>query len=286
MSFDPVAHDPATVDRDHPATMASVTFDSHGAVVNGVLLIAQGPGPHPTVLLLHGFPGNERNFDLAQVFRRAGWNVLVFHYRGCWGSQGDYSFAHVLQDVGAALSFLRCARCASSQELHRVEPSNIVLVGHSMGGFAALMTAASDSQVRAVASISGANCAVLARALESEVPGYQSINVMFEEALSRLQGTTAEALEEEIIDAGERWDLVRQAETLADRSVLLVAASRDEDLLVGLHHTPLVRALEAEGSGDLTHVVIDSDHSYNDRRIALARTVLAWLERQRLDVEG
>ena len=283
MDFDPIAHDPAIVDRDYPATMASVTFDSHGAAVNGVLLIAQGPGPHPTVLLLHGFPGNERNFDLAQVFRRAGWNVMVFHYRGCWGSQGDYSFTHVLEDVGAALGFLRCA---SSQELHRVEPSSIVLVGHSMGGFAALMTAASDSQVRAVASISGANCGVLARALESEVAGDQSINVMFEEALSRLQGTTAEALVEEIIDAGERWDLVRQAEALDDRSVLLVAASRDEDLPVGLHHTPLVRALEAEGAGDLIQVVIDSDHSYNDKRIALARTILDWLERQRPDVGG
>ena len=283
MGFDPIAHDPVTLDRDYPATMASVTFESHGARVNGVLLIAQGPGPHRTVLLLHGFPGNERNFDLAQVFRRAGWNVLVFHYRGCWGSRGDYSFAHVLEDVDAAVGFLREL---SSQELYRVDANGIVLVGHSMGGFAALMTAARDFQVRAVASISGVNCAVLARALENELPGYQSINVMFEEALSRLQGTTAEALAEEIIDAGERWDLVRKAKALVDRSVLLVAASRDEDLLVDLHHVPLVRALEAGGARDLTQAVIDSDHSYNDKRIALARTVLAWLQRQRPDVGG
>ena len=283
LGFDPIAHDPVTVDGDYPATMASVTFDSHGALVNGVLLIAQGPGPHPTVLLLHGFPGNERNFDLAQVFRRAGWNVMVFHYRGCWGSQGDYSFAHVLEDVDAALGFLRAA---SSQDLYRVDTSNIVLVGHSMGGFAALMTAASDLQVRAVASISGANCAVLARALENKVPGYENINVMFEEALSRLLGTTAEALVEEIIDAGERWDLVRQAKALVDRSVLLVAASRDEDLLVDLHHVPLVRALEAGGARDLTQALIDSDHSYSGKRIALARTVLAWLERQHPDMGG
>ena len=283
MGFDPIAHDPVTLDRDYPATMASVTFESHGARVNGVLLIAQGPGPHRTVLLLHGFPGNERNFDLAQVFRRAGWNVLVFHYRGCWGSRGDYSFAHVLEDVDAAVGFLREL---SSQELYRVDANGIVLVGHSMGGFAALMTAARDFQVRAVASISGANCAVLARALENEATGYQSLKVMFEEALSRLQGTTAEALAEEIIDAGERWDLVRKAKALVDRSVLLVAASRDEDLLVDLHHVPLVRALEAGGARDLTQAVIDSDHSYNDKRIALARTVLAWLQRQRPDVGG
>jgi len=283
MNFDPITHDPVTLDRDYPATMEPVTFDSHGALVNGVLLIAQGPGPHPAVLLLHGFPGNERNFDLAQVCRRAGWNVLVFHYRGCWGSQGDYSFAHVLEDVDAALGFLRAV---SSQELYRVDTSSIVLVGHSMGGFAALMTAASDVQVRAVASISGANWALLARALENKVPGYQSLNAMFDEALTRLRGTTAEALVDEIIDAGERWDLLRQAKALVDRSVLLVAACRDEGLPVDLHHMPLVRALEAGGARDLTQVVMDSDHSYNDRRIALARTVLTWLERQRPDVAG
>ena len=283
LGFDPIAHDPVTLDRDYPATMASVTFDSHGALVNGVLLIAQGPGPHPTVLLLHGFPGNERNFDLAQVLRRARWNVMVFHYRGCWGSQGDYSFAHVLEDVDAALGFLRAAR---SQELFRVDTSGIVLVGHSMGGFAALLTASRDLQVRAVASISGANCAVLARALENQVTGYENINVMFEEAQSRLQGTTAEALVEEIIDAGEGWDLVRQAKVLVDRSVLLVAASRDEDLPVDLHHVPLAQALEVGGASDLTQALIDSDHSYNDKRIALVRTILAWLERQRPDVGG
>ena len=79
---------PPTLDRAYPATMASITFTSSGAQLIGNMLIAPGPGPHPTVLLLHGFPGNENNFDLAHVLRRAGWNVLIFHYRGAWGSQG------------------------------------------------------------------------------------------------------------------------------------------------------------------------------------------------------
>ena len=36
-----------------------------------VLYTAAGSGPHPTVLLLHGIPGCERNLDLAQALRRA-----------------------------------------------------------------------------------------------------------------------------------------------------------------------------------------------------------------------
>jgi esterase/lipase len=48
----------------------------------GLLYLAQGKGPHATVLFLHGFPGNEKNIDLAQAVRRAGFNALVFYYRG------------------------------------------------------------------------------------------------------------------------------------------------------------------------------------------------------------
>lgn len=59
--------------------------------MSGLIYIASGAGPHPTVILLHGYPGNEKNLDLAQSLRREGWNVLFFHYRGAWGSEGEFS---------------------------------------------------------------------------------------------------------------------------------------------------------------------------------------------------
>src|SRR5438093_313548 len=94
-----VASDPATSDSLYPPTLADVQIPSSGARMNGVLYVAQGKGPHTTVLVLHGFPGTEKNGDLAQVVRRAGFNALIFHYRGAWGRWGDYSFSHVLEDV-------------------------------------------------------------------------------------------------------------------------------------------------------------------------------------------
>ncbi|MEJ0065551.1 MAG: hypothetical protein WDM85_08965 [Caulobacteraceae bacterium] len=59
------------------------------------------------MLLLHGFPGNEQNLDLARAMQREGWNVLTMHYRGAWGSRGDYSFTHCIEDAQAALAWLR-----------------------------------------------------------------------------------------------------------------------------------------------------------------------------------
>ena len=80
-----VVSDPAS-NRDFPPSLVPLTFPSHGVDVDGLLYLAGGAGPHGTVLLLHGLPGYEVNGDLAQSIRRAGWNVLLFHYRGTWGA--------------------------------------------------------------------------------------------------------------------------------------------------------------------------------------------------------
>ncbi len=51
-----------------------------------------GAQPHPLLMLLHVYPGNERNLDLAKAVCTHGWNVIYFDYRGSWGSQGNFLF--------------------------------------------------------------------------------------------------------------------------------------------------------------------------------------------------
>ena len=98
-----VIADPAP-DPAHPPTTQSFQIPSHGEKLNALTYIAAGPAAHPTIILLHGFPGNERNLDLAQAIRRAGWNVLFFDYRGSWGTSGSFSFSNSMQDTKAASS--------------------------------------------------------------------------------------------------------------------------------------------------------------------------------------
>src|SRR5688572_5580693 len=92
-------------DAAHPARNQQLLIDSNGSAMNALLFMAQGPGPKPTVILLHGLPGNERNLDLAQALRRVGWNVLTFTYRGAWGSEGRFSLTNAIEDGEAALAF-------------------------------------------------------------------------------------------------------------------------------------------------------------------------------------
>src|SRR3989344_3708901 len=94
-------------DKAHPAAMEVVHIPSGGVEINGVVYIAAGAGPHPTVILCHGLPGNAKGLDLGQVRRRAGWTVIAFNYRGSWGSPGEYRFAQNLEDADAVLAFAR-----------------------------------------------------------------------------------------------------------------------------------------------------------------------------------
>ena len=65
-------------DAAHPAHNQQLLIPSAGVGLNALLFGAAGAGLHPTVILMHGLPGNERNLDLAQAIRRcAGLRALA-----------------------------------------------------------------------------------------------------------------------------------------------------------------------------------------------------------------
>ena len=88
-------------DTVNPARMEVLHIPSGGVNINGVAYTAAGAGRHPTFVFFHGLPGNEKNLDLAQAVRRAGWNAVTLNYRGSWGSPGAFRFANNLQDEGS-----------------------------------------------------------------------------------------------------------------------------------------------------------------------------------------
>ncbi len=47
-------------DKEFPAAVDAPDVMSHGARLNAVFYIASGRGPHPAVLTVQGFPGNEK----------------------------------------------------------------------------------------------------------------------------------------------------------------------------------------------------------------------------------
>ncbi|MEL7436699.1 MAG: alpha/beta fold hydrolase [Chloroflexota bacterium] len=273
MTFDPISQD-VPHDSDFPASLIEFELNHADALLNGIIYQPSGEGLHPLISLLHGLPGHERNFDLAQILRRAGYAVCVFHYRGSWGSGGDYRFAHVIEDTRAVLEHFRQP---SFSEPLRIDSTDITLIGHSLGGWTALLTAA-QTDVERVASLSGVNIGVWAQQL-SESPDL--VRPMLEQSLASslapLAGVTAQDIIAEVEAHGDQWDLLTHTSTLASKSILLIGAKRDSIVGVFDHHMPLVKALEAQNASQLTTALLPADHVYSGNRIALARTILDWL---------
>ena len=275
-ALDPVTLDPASVDSRYPTANRAVVIPSASVRMNGVLFIAQGVGPHPNVVLLHGLPGGGGLRDLAEAIRRAGWNVLTFQYRGAWGSEGSFSLAHVLEDVAASVAFVRGPEGAAA----RGSPDHIVLVGHSMGGWAALMAAANDSRIAGVASIAGWNVGRSGRSLNDPEKFAAEVKA-YEGDLLPLHGTSADALTREEFAHANDWDLVKCVPAHRDRPVLLIAGQRDVDTPIAEHHSPVLAELERLKAREVTSFVVDSDHSFSDKRLTVAKMVVSWLETQR-----
>jgi pimeloyl-ACP methyl ester carboxylesterase len=274
--FEPASSDPPRFDETDPPRLVETIFEVEGVGMNAIVYEAQGSGPHPTVVLLHGFPGNERNLDLAQAIRRAGWNVVFFHYRGAWGSGGEFSFIHVIEDVAAVVAAISAPTFAAA---HRIDPEHIALVGHSMGGFAALIAGAELTPVDCVVSMAGANLGGLTRMLADSPDQAAAFAASLDAWSGPIKGLSGNDLIEQISINVDRFDTIARVDVLAQKDLLLIAGGRDIVTPAIVHHAPLVEALEVAGAVSLETTIFDqADHSFSGQRIALAIRVTDWLE--------
>jgi len=253
---DPV-HDPK-----HPARMEVLHVPSGDVALNGVAYLAAGPGPHPTLVIMHGLPGNEKNLDLAQAVRRAGWNAVTFNYRGSWGSPGRFSFAGNLADGAAVLAYLRDP--VNAKKLG-IDPNRIALAGHSMGGWVAAMTAERDPGLMGTVLISALNMGGL-KVAHDATPAAMAEDM---ESLS----TTAQAMADELGQQQPRFDWTPGISGLARRPLLVLSSddgfAPDTDALA--------RAVRGVRGSRVTTLHVATDHGWSDRRIRLQSEVIRWL---------
>jgi pimeloyl-ACP methyl ester carboxylesterase len=255
-------------DRANPPRMEVLHIPSGGVEINGVAYLAGGAGPHPTVVLLHGLPGNEKNLDLAQAIRRAGWNCVTFNYRGSWGSPGSFSFEGNLADARAALAFVRDP--ANAQKL-QIDTQKLVIAGHSMGGWVTALTAAQDPGLAGAVMISAADMGG-----RGAVPAAKAIiTKSMSTELESLAGTSAEKMADEIIGFSPRLSFnAAVAKGLSTKPLLVVTS--DDGLAPG--SDKLVAAIKADGGALVTTDHETTDHSYSGKRIALEAAVISWLQ--------
>jgi pimeloyl-ACP methyl ester carboxylesterase len=127
-----------------------ISFESAGQPCRGWLYLPAATGPHPVIVMAHGFGAvKEMGLDrFAERFAQAGYACLVFDYRHFGSSDGEprqlLDIERQLQDWASAITFVR-----GHDELDR---NRVGLWGTSFAGGHVIETAARDGSVATVIS--------------------------------------------------------------------------------------------------------------------------------------
>lgn len=248
-------------DKTSPAGMQELNIPSGGSLLQGIIYTANGPQQHPTLFLLHGYPGNEKNLDLAQVVRAHGWNVVYFDYRGSWASQGEFSFEHCVEDVVNAVAY--CKKLATSL---KIDTSRLVLFGHSMGGWITLKALQRLPGIQKGFALSAWNIANAASSNQNILKAEKEADDYF--VLNKKSGKD---LFKPVVDNPAFYNLANDAAALSSKQIIML----DEHA----QNKSVADAIKAGNKNYFKYEVWQTDHPFTNKRIALMKELLAFLDK-------
>ncbi len=271
--FNPAIEDNPNIDIENPESMQPIILKSGNKKIVGTFFKAAGSEKKPTVLLLHGFPGNENNFDIAHAIKRFGYNVVVFHYRGSWGSDGDFSIFNSLQDVFATIDFISDEKVAN--ELN-IDNKQIILIGHSMGGFLSFLASIKYPEIKNIASLAGFNFGFFTDYVLQNPQFIGTTMDFLSQGTLMLHGADGKKLYDEMLTNKDEWNLLKHLTEFKDKNILLVGAEFDYVAPIDLHHKPMVQGLMKIGA-NVKSDIYKCGHSFSSLRIKLTKEIIDWL---------
>ena len=149
-----------------------------------------------------------------------------------------------------------------------IDPRRMVLMGHSLGGWATALTAAHDKGLIGAALISPGNIGLI-----GTLPRAAAIKLVGDNGTEGLADTSPTILADETIAHGEAFDFVKAAPKLTATPLLVLTS--DDGLAAPAD--ALVAGARAAGNAHVTSVHVATDHSYSDARIRLESEIIRWL---------
>lgn len=144
------------------------TNETNNLKLAGLLMVPEGLGPFPTVVIIQGsgpsFRDNGWYLSIVKHLQDNGIAVLIPDKRGCEKSEGEWigaSFDELANDAISAIEFIK------TQD--RFEYSYIGLVGMSQGGWIAPVAETKSEDVSFIASLSGATVITDEQLLHEEI---------------------------------------------------------------------------------------------------------------------
>jgi pimeloyl-ACP methyl ester carboxylesterase len=249
-----------------PASSTELFIPSGNSKIAGLIYTANGLQKHPTLLLLHGYPGNERNLDIAQVVRSRGWNVIYFDYRGSWGSQGKFSFKNCVEDVVNVVSF-----CNKYQDSLKIDTSNIVLFGHSMGGWVCLKALQELPTIKKGFALSTWDIAKDFKNVSNEKEMLIIANDPNIAGKYFVLNTSLKDLYTPVLQDKTYFNLLNDAKSLGDKQIIMIDEHEK--------NSQLAEKIKESNKLYFDYSIWQTDHSFTNKRASLINKVLAFIEK-------
>jgi uncharacterized protein len=255
----------ATLEGMQPADLGLPAEAVRIAGVGGMNLFAwyvpaQGVGPAPSVVLLHGWGGNASTLlPAAQALHRAGYAVLLPESRnhGRSDRNGHSSLPRFAQDLDSALDWLLVQP--------GVDTTRLTALGHSVGGAAVLLSASRRRDLRAVVSVSAFAHPeqVMRRWLAARSVPYWPLGWLVNRYVERV--------------IGEQFESIAPVATLSRVSCPVMLVHGRQDTTVPLDDAR--RILHRRGPADAILLELDGTHeAFEDMDLAMCQ-LRAFLDR-------
>lgn len=253
-----------------PASMGVFIPGNRGRIFT-TIYTPGGSLPYPVVIICHGLPGTEKLLDFAVALRDQGFCTISFHYSGCWGSDGTYSFANCQEDVDSVAAYVR------RNEDGLFDLNRVFILGHSLGGLMACYGLAGNAFIKAGVIIMPANVAEdFKTAGTSPQAEKQVADVYDKEFAPWLKGFSWEASKAEAEENLSRFSLDTYAKAAAEKEVLLIAGTKDE-VLARENHIDKLKNAVSEFKGEKANLLeVATDHGMNWNRGEIISAVLGF----------
>lgn len=285
MTFDPyavadyVVTDPPLLDPEFPAEHLVTHFMSHGSTVHALVWIAQGREPKGCVVNSSQAFGGDRLESLIIPLLNVGISVMMFHPRGMWDNTHKYSLISALDDLLCAVEFMRTADAAGKKtqkgKSYRIDPERIAVLGLSGAGGSVSFAACNElDYLRFGVAIAPANHELYRDMSRADVPK-EMFDWLKNETAGRVDVYTR--LRNMTVEEINRLSAIHNVRGLLSKKLLLIGATNDESTPLARCHIPIMQAFREAGAKNLTEVIMEADHLFLAKRVALARLVTSWL---------
>jgi pimeloyl-ACP methyl ester carboxylesterase len=219
-----------------------------------------------------------REQSLALALAKAGYDVARFNYVGTWANTGLFSWIGGVRDTEGVLRFLR----SDASKGLGVDASRVVLVGHSYGGWVALMTAARDPAIHCVVTMASANLGVGGKRIRDNGEAYRRSVAFYEEVLSDpkhpVRAVSATSLADETIEHADAWDLRNSAPQLRSRQLFFIGAGQDRFVPGAIYIQPLIDELQRLNAPSVRTAIIEGvDHDFEPHGTEVNELIASWI---------